>query len=182
MRGITHAVLGGAAGVGVAALAGADPGNWAAAYVLGGLVALVPNVDHVAPALIRRGGKLAPIGRALRGESGLERGITHSLWLLLVVGLFLILSVGVLSWIEPWIAWAALGALWSHILGDMGTLFGVRLLAPYGEAVVVPPPSNMRLVRGGTGEVLLLLATGFVGIAVLMNWAVPRLVQVFETL
>lgn len=181
MRTVTHVVLGGAAGVGAAALAGTPPEMWPAAYVVGAIVAPIPNVDRLAAPLIRRGGWLAMLGRAMGGEKGQRGEFTHSLWALL--GLALGLAIAhLLGGIEAWVLWAALGAYLSHILGDMWMLFGgVRLLAPFGESVVVPPVSSLRLYRGGLAEVILFLVMGFVGILLLSSWAVPRVLQFIET-
>lgn len=182
MRTVTHIVLGGAAGVGTAALAGVPPETWAAAYVVGALVAPVPNVDRLAAPLIRRGGWLAQLGKALGGEEGQRGEFTHSLWAWLGVGGAL-LGAHLGGWIGAWILWAAWGAYLSHILADMWMLFGgVRLLAPYGEHIVVPPVSSLRLYRGGLGEVILFLVLGCVGIALLSSWAVPRILIFIESI
>ncbi len=172
MRGITHAVLGGATGLGVAALAGVTRENWLPAYLVGIGIGLLPNIDHLAPALARREGPVARFAQALGDPAGEGRKLTHSLWALLVVGLAVLLG-RLVGWVEAWAAWAALGAYLFHLLGDMWAYTGgVQLLAPFGEAVVVPPASNLRLRRGGLGESWILVAAAFIGIWVLSPWVV----------
>lgn len=182
MRGGTHALVGGAAAVGLVALTGTD--NLAAAFVVGVGVGLLPNVDKVAPWLAARGGQgwLGKLARALGDVDGDGREFTHSLWLFGGLALLLLVTA-LLGLVQGWAAWAAGGAYLSHILGDMWAKWGgVKILAPYGEAVYFPPWSRLRLNRSGLGEILVMISAGFVGIWALAPWLVARLILLVEGL
>jgi inner membrane protein len=122
MTGRTHATLGAAAGLGIAAYLHADPLLCLAAGILGGLL---PDIDH--PQSMLSG--WVP-GSGLLGVFGVRhRGFTHSvLFMVLLVAAWFAASQ---QMVIPYPAvMAGLAGVATHILSDMLTPQGVRLLYP----------------------------------------------------
>ncbi|TCZ65938.1 metal-dependent hydrolase [Roseicella aquatilis] len=124
----SHVALGAAAWIAVAPHLGRPPldPEALALAVLGGLL---PDVDHPKSWAGRR---LRPISDAVAGVFG-HRGVTHSL--LAVLGCGWLLHQGWLParWAEPLVA----GYL-SHLLGDLLTPQGLRLLWPFRGTWALP--------------------------------------------
>ena len=103
MEKITHIAVGSVAGMAVDKAVSGTLGPYAA--LLGGVVAVLPDLDIVLPFLK-------------------HRGITHSIWAVIVAGL----AVGALLGMEAGIVAAA--AVASHILIDLPNYAGVQVLWP----------------------------------------------------
>jgi len=77
-----------------------------------------------------------------------HRGITHTIWFS-AVALFLAL----IDWKLALAGWIA---LMSHLIGDMMTHSGVKLLHPYRETVFYLTPPNWRIRTGSSAEFMIL--------------------------
>jgi inner membrane protein len=120
MRAGTHIVAGVAVGYFAGALAGLEPLSIAALGALGGVVAMVPDIDHPQSAIRRKTGVLGSL--AAVGMS--HRGITHTVPAVLLFGLLASLVGGPLILIVVSMAYA------SHLVLDACTPSGVPLLWP----------------------------------------------------
>ena len=123
MKGSTHATLGAAAGLLMAGFTHGDPLYCLAAGVIGGLL---PDIDHPQSMLsgwIPGSALVMSLGRVR------HRGFTHSIvfMVLLVAGWFAISQQIAFPYM---VAAAALAGVATHILSDMLTPQGVRLLWP----------------------------------------------------
>lgn len=128
MTGRTHLTLGVAAGLGIAAYFNANPLICLVAGMLGGLL---PDIDH--PQSMLSG--WVP-GSGLLGIFGVRhRGFTHSLlFLLLTILLYPTIDVQIMMRMgleqSPYTALALYAGIATHILSDMLTPQGLRLLFP----------------------------------------------------
>lgn len=104
MNGPTHAVIGVAAGAGLALSTGADQGQAIMMVVASLMTCKLPDLDLQTPFA--------------------HRGITHSLLALAAV------YVGMMYLFPSYIAWAALAGYASHIAADVVTQHGVMLFYP----------------------------------------------------
>lgn len=124
----SHVALGAAAWIAVAPHLGRPPldPEALAIAVAGGLL---PDIDHPKSWAGRR---LRPISDMVAGVFG-HRGITHSL--LAVLGCGWLLHQGILPtrWAEPLVA-----GYFSHLLGDLLTPSGLRLLWPFRGTWALP--------------------------------------------
>jgi inner membrane protein len=156
MTGHTHAIAGAAAGALAAEALRLPVGLLPVAALLGGVVALLPDIDEPGSTVSRHLPVLGPaLGRSLR-----HRTITHSL----VALAGLALAAHALLRGVPW-GWVGVGAAGyaSHLFCD--------LLTPAGIDLFWPLPQRVRLgglVRtGGTLEQLVCMP----GFAMVLVWA-----------
>jgi len=165
MKALTHLAAGGAAGAGLARVAGL-PLGWEPALLAGALGAAVPELEYAFSRLARelrareRGGHWLEAASTL----GQERGPWHGLELLLLLGGL----VGLSGWLLrvqtfPLLYVSFLGGWLSHLLLDLcnGGLRPLAIFLPYRWAFF-PPWGQRRVVRGGLFEGFVLLATGWV--------------------
>jgi inner membrane protein len=136
MTGKTHALIGCAIGLFYMANMQADMLTTCAGGLLGGVVALTPDIDHRNSTISHKVGLLGLPFRLFG-----HRTITHTVWIPLIMG-------AVLAIYPHWALIVALGGYVSHILADMVTKRGVPLLYPLsGRSFGLP------LIRtGGIGE------------------------------
>ena len=78
-----------------------------------------------------------------------HRGITHTIWFTLTA---LPLAL-IVDWKIAFVAWIA---IFSHLVGDMMTYSGVKLLYPYRETVFYLTPPNWRIRTGSSAEFMIL--------------------------
>jgi membrane-bound metal-dependent hydrolase YbcI (DUF457 family) len=121
MKGITHGILGVAAGVSILTVIPAEPVMQAAALAMGLIGGLISDIDHP-KAIISR--YTPGVGHAARLVIS-HRGPTHSL-------LFLALAIvaGIALHIPQILLIALATGIASHLLADMATVAGVPLLWP----------------------------------------------------
>ena len=133
MRGITHLVVGLAAGVGVARFFGVHDIEAIACVLVGGVGGLLPDIDHP-KALISK--YAIGIGGAMRLVVS-HRGATHTLAFTALVALVIGLAAFPL-----YLAAALLVGMILHLAADMLTTDGVRLFRPlHGGALRLLPYS-----------------------------------------
>jgi hypothetical protein len=174
MKALTHLTAGGAAGAGLALVVGL-PLGWETALLAGALGAAVPNVEYGFFRLARELRARKKAGPWLDAASALgqERGPCHGLEVWALVGA-LVGAVGFLLRTPafPLLYVAFLAGWLSHLLLDLlnGGIRPLALLHPYSWAYF-PPWGQRRIVRGGVGEMIVLLATGAVWV-----WRVVELV------
>lgn len=151
MLGKTHCLIGIAVGITIAHAYGMGQIEMLASGALGGVVALLPDIDHPNSKISHKLGLFAYPFRIIP-----HRTFTHALLIPLVFGGIYINNP---SW-----AWVVVAMAWlSHIGADMLTPRGVPILYP-----LVRKPFALALVRtGGMIENALFLG-GLVGLSVLL--------------
>ena len=176
MKALTHLVAGGAAGAGLALVAGL-PLGWETALFSGALGAAVPEVEY---GFFRLARELRAHGQAgpwldAAATLGQERGPWHGLEAFALVGAL----AGLAGWLLVGsgfllIYLAFLGGWASHLLLDLlsGGIRPLALLRPYSWARF-PPWGQRRVVRGGLAEALVFLAAGWVWVWRLVAWLLP---------
>jgi inner membrane protein len=116
MTGKTHALIGFGAGMVIASNGGAL--ITLAGGLLGGVVALTPDIDHRHSTISHRVGLLGLPFRLFG-----HRTITHALWIPLIMGVTMVIY-------PHWMLFVICGAYTSHIIADMVTMRGVPLFYP----------------------------------------------------
>lgn len=120
MLGATHAVIGMAAGMGIATYAGMEPTQILFLGGISALSALLPDIDHPAGSLRRQLGAVGHISFFWMKH----RGVTHTLISLAMV------SAVTLYFLPVKVAFAFIAGYGSHLLADMLTHSGVPLVYP----------------------------------------------------
>jgi inner membrane protein len=151
MRGGTHITAGVIVGYALATSAGLSPVEVLALGAVGGLCAMIPDIDHPQSAIRHKTGLLGDLAAFWMKH----RGITHTLAIAAVFGL--------VSWylLPPLVALVMAGGYLSHLLLDALTPSGVPLLWPLTWAPVKLLPRGLRIRTGGMAEkgfVLLMLS------------------------
>lgn len=159
MMGRTHATIGCAVGLAVALAYSQPLENGVALAVVGGLTALMPDVDHP-QSVIRRNAGIA--GWVLFGLLR-HRGWTHTLY----VWGGLALAAWYWHFPEPALATVAL-AYGSHIVADVMTRGGLPLLYPFSDRIFHLPPN---IITGGSLENAIWLIALFTVIALAVQYA-----------
>lgn len=130
MMGTTHAAIGALVGLVAASQINSEPSSAIALGVLGAFIALLPDIDHPNSKIRQRTGWI--------GHAALfwlpHRGITHTLWAVLLVGLIAYVLLPVPLAIVITAAYA------SHIIADAMTPSGIRLLMPMKWKLRSPLP------------------------------------------
>lgn len=176
MKALTHVTAGGAAGVGLALVTGL-PLGWETALLGGAIGGSIPNVEYAFFRLARelRARKLASPWLEAASFLGQERGPCHGLevWALVggltgAVGLLLRTPAFPLLYVSFLAGWL------SHLLLDLlnGGIRPLALLRPYTWACF-PPWGQRRVVRGGVGEMAVLLAAGAIWVWRIVELALP---------
>jgi len=141
MRGGTHIIAGVLVGYVVGASAGVPLLDSAALGAVGGLAAMLPDIDHPQSAIRRKTGVLGTLAAFWMNH----RGITHSALAVLIVGLVATL----LS--QPLMTAAIAGGYASHLLLDSCTPAGIPLFWPAARRIHLLP-SVVRIRTGSFAE------------------------------
>lgn len=160
MMGYTHVLVGLAAGMGVAASVGAKPADSLVLAGLGGLAALLPDIDHPKSEIRRKMGIMGRIGLFWLSH----RGITHTWLALVIVG-----AVATLFLPSP-LALAILAGYASHLIADMATVSGLPVFWPLSESKFYVLPRPVRFRTGSLAEKLLNI--GLMGLLVWVGYPV----------
>jgi inner membrane protein len=151
MKAGTHIVAGVTVGYLVGVSAGWTPLSIAALGALGGLFALIPDIDHPQSAIRRKTGILGTAAAFWMTH----RGITHTLVAAAVFGLFCALIA------RPEVALTMFGGYLSHLILDGCTPAGVPLFGPLSWRRVNLLPAALRVRTGSFAEKgVLLVLTG----------------------
>jgi inner membrane protein len=160
MRAGTHILAGVFVGYAVGAGAALSPVELYALGAVGGLCAMIPDIDHPQSAIRRKTGLLGHLAAFWMNH----RGITHTL---LAVLLMLLISSLLVS---PLVALVMTAAYASHLLLDACTPSGVPVFGPVSWRRVHALPRGLRVRTGSFAEkgvllgMLVLLYVGnFVG-------------------
>ena len=164
MMGHTHMLIGAALGLGVALSTHADSNHTLLLLGVGGLVALLPDIDHP-KAPIRR--KLGCLGNLLFGRLK-HRGITHTLIAILAV------AAAAYSALPPLIGELVIMAYYSHILADMLTVSGLPVFWPYKKESYHLLPKRFCMTTNTLPEHLISL-----GLVVLIGSQIPAMMPHF---
>jgi inner membrane protein len=150
----THILAGVIVGYTVGASAGLSPVELLALGAVGGLCAMIPDIDHPQSAIRRKTGLLGTMAAFWMKH----RGITHTL---LAVLLMLLISSLLVS---PFVALVMTAAYASHLFLDACTPSGVPLFGPLSWRRVHLLPRGLRVRTGGFAEkgFLLLMLSGVV--------------------
>ena len=141
MKAGTHIIAGVMAGYIVGATAGLPLLESGALGAVGGVAAMLPDIDHPHSAIRRKTGVLGTLAAFWMKH----RGITHSIAALAVVwGVMLFIG-------QPLIGAAVVGGYASHLLLDGCTPAGVPLFWPNRTKVHLLP-SGLRVRTGGFAE------------------------------
>jgi inner membrane protein len=147
----THIVAGVTVGYLVGVSAGWTPLSVAALGALGGLCAMLPDIDHPQSAIRRKTGALGTAAAFWMNH----RGITHTLLAAAVFALVCALIA------RPEVAAAMAGGYLSHLLLDACTPSGVPFLGPLSWRRVNLLPAALRVRTGSFAEKgVLLVLTG----------------------
>lgn len=142
MMGSTHVQFGLIVGLGVGLAANATFPEATGLALIGGLAALLPDIDHP------RSGIRQKMGTA--GHLSLfwlsHRGLTHTALFALGVSLLSLFLA------PPLIAWAICGGYASHLLADAVTRRGIPLWWPLSKRSFHALPRWMRIATGGRVE------------------------------
>jgi inner membrane protein len=158
MRAGTHIVAGVGVGYLVGAAAGMEPLAIAALGALGGLAAMVPDIDHPQSAIRRKTGRIGTLAAFWMSH----RGITHTVPAVAVVLLVASLLVA------PIVALVVSMAYASHLVLDACTPSGVPLAWPLTDARIHLLPKPLRVRTGSFREKGVLL--GLVVVLLVTAW------------
>lgn len=156
MKAGTHIIAGVTAGYAVGAIVGLPLFESAALGVIGGLAAMLPDIDHPQSAIRRKTGVVGNLAAFWMKH----RGITHSILATLAVWAVIALFS------RPLVTAAVVGGYASHLLLDGCTLAGVPLFWP-NQTRVHLMPSALRIRTGSFAEqgvALALIALLFVSV------------------
>lgn len=148
MRAGTHIVAGVAVGYFAGALGGLEPLSIAALGALGGLVALIPDIDHPQSAIRRKTGRIGTLAAFWMNH----RGITHTVPAVALVAALSAIFVAPLVVVVVSMAYA------SHLALDACTPSGVPLLWPLTNRRMHLLPHALRVRTGSMREKGVLLA------------------------
>ena len=154
MKGGTHILAGALVGYSVGAMAGLPLFESGALGAVGGLAAMLPDIDHPQSAIRRKTGAVGTLAAFWMSH----RGITHSALAVLLVGLV----AALLS--QPLFAAAIAGGYASHLILDGCTLSGIPFFWPAARRIHLLP-SGVRIRTGSFAEqgvALMLIALLFV--------------------
>jgi len=150
MTGASHRIVGMAAGFSLAAFTSTEIWQYPLFIMLGGLGALLPDVDHRKS----HAGQIIPLISIPLSWFFEHRGITHS-------ATFVVFCVFLMQTYYPNQAWiyAILIGYVSHIFSDMLTAKGVRLFWPLKSRIGIP-----LITTGNTGEsfIVALIVAGLI--------------------
>jgi inner membrane protein len=158
MRAGTHIVAGVAVGYVIGVAAAWTPLSIAALGALGGLCAMVPDIDHPQSAIRRKTGALGTAAAFWMNH----RGITHTLLAAAVFALVCALIA------RPEVAAAMAGGYLSHLILDACTPSGVPFLGPLSWRRFHLLPGGMRVRTGSFAEKGVLLT--FVVVLFWSSW------------
>lgn len=157
MMGTTHVQIGLITGFGVGLLAHTTFPEASLLALVGGVAALLPDIDHP------RGKIRQKLGIA--GHLGLfwlsHRGLTHTALFALLVGILAFVFA------PPLVAFAIVGGYASHLMGDAITRRGIPLWWPVSKRPYHALPRWMRIATGSRMEwVIWLLNLVVIGVLI----------------
>lgn len=157
MMGSTHVQLGLIAGLGVGLAAHTTFPEATGLALVGGLAALLPDIDHPKSGIRRKMG--------IAGHLGLfwlsHRGLTHTALFALLVGILAFVFA------PPLVAFAIVGGYASHLLGDAITRRGIPLWWPFSKRTFHGVPRWGRIATGSRMEwVIWLLNLVVIGVLI----------------